>query len=95
MHFSLNVPSILFALLIALALGALYHLVRGGGPGHLLAYLFAGMVGFAAGNLLKIWRGWALFKFGPVDLGLGLAGALVCLVLADYLLHLPPKAVGE
>jgi hypothetical protein len=95
MQIPLTIPSILFALLIALALGALYHFVRGGGPGHLLAYLVASVLGFAAGNLVGIWRGWMLFKFGPIDFGLGMVGALACLVLADYLLHLPPKATEE
>jgi hypothetical protein len=53
-----SLPTLLFALLLALLLGALYHLLRGGGAGHLLAYLFMSVLGFVVGHLIGIWREW-------------------------------------
>jgi hypothetical protein len=91
----MTIPSLLFALLIALALGALYHLIRGGDWSHLLAYLVMSVLGFAAGHLVGLWRGWVFFPLGPLNLGLEIAGALVFLVLADWLIHLPPRTPEE
>lgn len=85
----MTIPALIFALLLALLLGALYHLIRGGGSSHLLAYLLAGIVGFAVGYLVGQWREWVLFQFGPLDLGMCIAGGLACLILTDLLLRLP------
>lgn len=91
----MTLPSLLFALLIALALGALYHLIRGGDWPHLLAYLVMSMIGFAVGHFIALWRGWVWFQFGPLNLGAEIVGALVFLALADWLIHLPPREAGE
>ncbi len=90
----MTIPSLLFALLIALLLGALYHFIRDGGLGHLAIYLLASVLGFIVGHLIGLWRGWVLFEFGPLNLGMGIAGGLASLLLADYLLHLPPRSTG-
>ena len=91
----MTIPSILFALLIALLLGAFYHFVRDGGPWHLISYLMASMLGFAAGHLVGLWRGWVFFQFGPYNLGLELLGSIVFLALTDWLLHLEPRGPAE
>lgn len=91
----MTIPFLLFALLIALLIGALYHLVRGGGAGHLFAYLLASVIGFAAGHLIGAWREWAFFVWGPYNLGMEAAGALILLVATDWLLHLPSRANGN
>jgi hypothetical protein len=88
----MTIPSLLFALLLALLLGALYHFIRDGGLWHLFVYLLASVLGFAAGHLVGLWRGWVLFEFGPFNLGMEALGSLVFLLLADWLLHLPPRA---
>ena len=90
----MNIPFLLFALLLALLLGAFYHFIRDGGPGHLLAYLLASVVGFAAGHFIGVWRGWAFFIWGPYNFGMEAAGALIFLVITDWLLHLPPRTGG-
>lgn len=90
----MTIPSLLFALLIALLLGALYHLIRGGGAAHLFTYLVMSVLGFAAGHFVGLWRGWVLFQFGPLNLGPEIVGALVFLALGDWLIHLPPRT-GE
>lgn len=91
----MTIPSLLFALLIALALGALCHLIRGGDWSHLLAYLVMSTLGFAAGHFIALWRGWVLFQVGPLNLGAEIAGALVFLALTDWLIHLPPREAEE
>lgn len=90
----MTLPFILFALLLALAIGALYHFIRDGGPGHLLAYLLASVLGFAAGHFIGLWRGWTFFVWGPYNLGVEAAGALVFLIVTDWLLHLPSRTNG-
>jgi len=87
----MTIPSLLFALLLALLLGALYHLIRGGGGWHLLVYLLVSPLGFVAGHFVGLWRKWTLFPFGPLDLGMEVIGGIVFLVIADYLLHLKPR----
>lgn len=91
----MTIPSLLFALLLALLLGALYHFIRDGGPWHLFVYLIASVLGFAAGHMIGLWRGWELFKFGPLNLGLEVIGGLVVLVAADILLHLEPRKPSD
>ena len=91
----MTIPALLFALLIALALGALYHFIRGGEASHLLTYLLMSALGFAAGHFVGLWRGWILFPLGPLNLGPEVVGALLFLALADWLIHLPPRTGEE
>lgn len=91
----MTIPSLLFALLIALALGALYHLIRGGDWSHLLAYLVMSTLGFAAGHFIGEWRGWDFFQVGAFNAGMGIVGSLFFLALTDWLIHLPPRTGEE
>ena len=91
----MTVPSLLFALLVALGLGALYHLIRGGDWSHLLAYLVMSALGFAAGHFIGAWRGWVFFKIGAFNAGMGMVGSLLFLALTDWLIHLPPRTTDE
>lgn len=90
----MTIPALLFALILALLLGALYHFIRGGGLWHLVVYLISSVLGFAAGHLIGVWRGWAFFQFGALNLGMEVLGGLSCLILADWLLHLPPRSTN-
>ena len=54
----MTVPALLFAILVALLYGALYHFVRGGGFGRLILFFILSMIGFALGHLVGLWRGW-------------------------------------
>ncbi|CAG1008937.1 hypothetical protein ANAEL_03739 [Anaerolineales bacterium] len=84
----MTLPLTLFALLIALLAGALFHILRGGGGWRLLLYLGLSVLGFAAGQGLSMWRGWRLLTFGALDMGAGLIGSLVFLALGDWLSHI-------
>jgi hypothetical protein len=81
----MTLPSLLFALLIALIYGAFYHLIRGGSVWRLLSFLALSTFGFALGHLLGLWRGWVLFPIGSINLGLSTIGSFLMLILGDWL----------
>ena len=81
----MTLPLTLFALLIALLCGALFHILRGGSGWRLLLYFGLSILGFAVGQALSMWRGWYLLTFGALDIGVGMIGSLVFLVLGDWL----------
>jgi hypothetical protein len=84
-------PAILFALLVALLFGALYHLLRDGGFWRLTLYLLLSVVGFAIGHSLGAWQGWNLVPVGPLDFGSGSLGSFVILILGDWLSRIQSK----
>jgi len=87
----MTLPTLLFALLIALLYGALYHFLRGGGFWRLALYLLLSVVGFAFGHLVGWWQGWNLIPVGPLDLGSESLGSLVILICGDWLSRIQPK----
>jgi hypothetical protein len=78
-------PSLLFALLIALLYGTLYHLIRGGSFWCFLLYLFLSVFGFAVGHLIGLWRGWVLIPIGTINFGLSSLGSILLLLVGDWL----------
>ena len=87
----MTLPSILFALLIALLYGALYHLLRGGGFWRLIFYLGLSVFGFAAGYMVGYWFGWLIVPLGSMDLGSASIGSLIFLVGGDWLSRIEVK----
>ena len=87
----MTLPSTLFALLIALLYGALYHLLRGGGFWRLIFYLGLSVLGFAAGYLVAYWFGWLILPLGSMDLGSASIGSLIFLVGGDWLSRIEVK----
>ena len=81
----MTLPTVLFALLVALFYGALYHLIRGGGFWRLFLYFGLSLSGFIAGHLLGIWRGWTFLPLGALNLGLSTLGSVMLLVVGDWL----------
>ena len=81
----MTLPSILFGVVIALLVGALYHFLRDGGGWRLLLYLGLSILGFAAGQLIGVWRGWYFFMLGSLNLGLGIAGSILFLIGGEWL----------
>lgn len=81
----MTLPTLLFALIVALLYGALYHLVRGGGFLRLLLYLGLSILGFTAGHLIGLWRGWFLLPLGSLNLGLSSIGSILVLLIGDWL----------
>lgn len=87
----MTIPSLLIALLIALFLGALYHLIRGGGFWRFILYLGLSVLGFAIGYLVGLWQAWRLYPLGSLDLGASSLGSLIVLVLGDWLSRIEMK----
>lgn len=87
----MTLPVILFGLVIALLVGALFHSLRGGGGWRFLFYIALSIAGFAAGQWIGIMRGWSLFKFGALDIGMGLVGSLTVILLGDWLSRIESK----
>ena len=65
----MTIPTLILALLIASLYGALFHLIRGGGPGRIFLYLLLSWVGFALGHL---------------NLGMSTIGSLLLLMGGDW-----------
>ena len=81
----MTLPTLLFALLIALFYGAIYHLIRGGGFWRLLLYFSLSIFGFALGHLIGMWRGWSFAPLGSLNLGLSSIGSVMVLLFGDWL----------
>ena len=79
----MTIPALLLGFLIASLYGALYHLIRNGGPGRFLRYLLSAWMGFTAGHLLGAWQGWTFLPVGPLNLGLATLGSLLFLGAVD------------
>jgi hypothetical protein len=78
-------PTFLFALLIALLYGALYHFIRGGNGWRLLLYFGLSILGFFIGQWLSTWQGWNFFPLGSLNLGFGTLGSVLFLVAGEWL----------
>jgi hypothetical protein len=81
----MTLPAILFGLVVALLAGALFHALRGGDGWRLLLNLGLSTLGFALGQVAGMWCGFILYEFGTLDLGAGLIGSILILVLGDWL----------
>ena len=81
----MTIPSIIIAFLIASLYGALYHLIRGGGPGRLFLYLLCSWAGFAFGHMVGIWQGWLLIPLGQLNLGMSTLGSVLLLVVGEWI----------
>jgi len=81
----MTLPSLIVGLLISTLYGALFHLVRGGGPGRLLLYLLLAWIGFWGGHLLGSARGWDFLSLGPLRLGAATLGAIIALAIGYWL----------
>lgn len=83
----MTIPSILFGLVIALLAGALFHAVRGGSGWRLLLHLGLSVLGFALGQGVAYFFGFTLFVLGTIDIGLGVVGSLLFLLLGSWLIR--------
>ena len=81
----MTLPSLLFALMLASLCGLLFHSLRGGTGRRLIFYLGLSAFGFAFGQLISIWRGWSLFNFGALEIGMGVIGSFLFLLLGEWL----------
>ncbi len=80
----MTIPTLVFALLIASLYGALYHLIRGGGLGRLILFIFFSWLGFTLGHSVGIWQEWLFIPMGQLNLGMSTFGSVVLLIIADW-----------
>jgi hypothetical protein len=78
-------PAIVFSFFMALLLGSLLHLWRGGSSLRLLLYLVLSLVGFFGGHFLGNALSIRFFVVGTINLGMGILGSLVLLGLGYWL----------
>lgn len=82
-----TLPAALFGLVIALLTGALFHALRGGNGWRLILFLGLSIVGFVVGQLAGMFFGWSVYKFGMLDIGLGVVGSAVILLAGNWLIR--------
>lgn len=81
----MTVPSLALGTLLALLIGALTHLWRGGNLGQLLLYVILSLVGFWLGHTLAGILGWQFGQLGPLNLGLAVPLAVLFAGLGGWL----------
>ena len=81
----MTLPALLFAFLLALLYGAVYHLIRNGGFWRLILYFILSIIGFMIGHLMGLWRGWVFISMGSLNLGMSSLGSLTILLFGDWL----------
>ncbi len=87
----MSLPFLLLAFLVASLYGTLYHLWRGGGPKRIFFFLLLAWMGFFSGHFLAVWKGWVIYQVGSLYLGFGSLGALIFLIIGDWLGKLDAK----
>ena len=81
----MTLPSVAIGLILALLIGALFHVWQDGGGGRLILYLILSLAGFFAGHLTGSLLNWSFLLLGPLDLGMAIAGSLLFLGVGHWL----------
>jgi hypothetical protein len=79
----MDLPAFLLGFMISSLYGVLYHLVRDGSLGRLLARLALAWTGFAVGLMIGYMRDWSFLAVGPLNVGMGTLGSLLLLGVGD------------
>ena len=83
-------PWLFVGFIVATLIGALLHLVLGGGAGRFLFFLVLAWIGFGVGQLAGSIAGWQFLNFGEIAAIPAVLGALL-FSLAGYWLS-PPES---
>lgn len=78
-------PAIVFSFFIAMLLGSLLHLWRGGSLVHLLLYLALSLLGFFIGHALANALSIRFLTLGTINLGMGIIGSVAFLGIGYWL----------
>lgn len=81
----MNLANFILGALIATLYGGVFHLIRGGGLGHLLLYLALAWLGFWSGHFIAAQFGWTFLSLGSIHLGLATIMALFLLILGAWI----------
>lgn len=86
----MSYPTLIFGILASTLYGAVFHLLRGGGAGRLLLYLFLGWAGFWLGQFIAGQFGWTFVSLGPLHLGMATITSLAFLLVGHWLSLVQP-----
>jgi hypothetical protein len=81
----MTIPSIILGSVIAVLVGAIFHLWRNGGFIQLVVYIVASVIGFWVGHGVAVIIDLDFLSYGPLRLGLALVGSVIFLGLAYWL----------
>jgi hypothetical protein len=81
----MTIPAIFFGVLVSTFIGAAFHLVKNGGLGRLVLYIFLSWIGFWAGHILGQFLNWTFFSVGPLHFGMALVGCFLVLLVGYWL----------
>lgn len=89
----MNFPSILFGLIFAVLLGALFHLWKDGGFWKLLLYLGLSLLGTVVGHLISENSNFSFLTIGTMRLGGAIIGSIIFLFVGHWLslVEIKPK----
>ena len=81
----MSTATLLLGFVIAILLGSLFHLWRGGKAGRLVLYLFFSTAGIWSGHFIAAALNWDFDKLGQLHLAFGLLGSILFLFVGDWL----------
>ncbi|MGZ6316339.1 MAG: hypothetical protein ACXWNQ_03695 [Anaerolineales bacterium] len=81
----MTTPSIALGVMLALLLGALFHVWVDGGVGRLFLFLVLSVAGAATGQWVGVWQKWLVFPIGTLNAGLAIFGSLLFLGIGYWL----------
>ncbi len=85
-------PTLTFGFVLATLYGAGFHLMMGGGPHRLVAFLAAGWLGFSVGHIVGVLFDVTLFSIGAIRLLSASIVAGLALIFAHALTRQRPNA---
>lgn len=81
----MTIQTVLLGIIAPILLGSLFHLWRGGPGWRLGLYIGLAELGFWLGHIAADQLGWDFLKVGPLQMGVGILGSLVFLVMGNWL----------
>jgi hypothetical protein len=81
----MSTATLLLGFVIAILLGSLFHLWRGGKAGRLVLYLIFSTAGLWSGHFIAAALNWDFDKLGQLHLAFGILGSLLFLLIGNWL----------
>ena len=81
----MNIPTLIFGGLIATLYGAIFHLIRGGSLGRLIAYILISWAGFWAGHFLAQRFAFGFVSVGSLNLGSATISSFVFMIFGYWI----------
>lgn len=81
----MNIPALLFGIILSTLYGAAFHVWKGGGPRRILLYLGLAWAGFWVGHVLGSIGKLSFENVGALHVGAGTAGSLLFLFVGHWL----------